>query len=248
MGGSRAGDLVDERSGIDLYVYADVPPPLALRQAIAEALADRREVGNEVFEPGDEWIDRETGMQIDVMYRSPAWIEEQVERVMVRHEASVGYSTAILHNLREAVPLHDPTGWFGQLQATARGPYPEELRRAIIAKNHPILRSAISSYLVQIERAIGRGDAVSVQHRVTALLASYVDILFALNRQTHPGEKRQLAYAARCALRPARMEQDIFAILTLPAMPPSPVLIDRLHRLIDGLDTLLKEEGLIQPE
>lgn len=248
IGGSRAGTHADERSDIDLCVYADTLPPLTLREAIADAFSDRSEVGNEVFESGDEWFDRETGVQIDVIYRSPSWIEGQVARVMVRHEASVGYSTAILHNVREAVILHDPTAWYARLQETGRGPYPEELRRAIIAKNHPILRRTISSYLVQIERAIARNDALSVQHRVTALLASYFDILFALNRTAHPGEKRQLTYAARLPLHPARMEEDIAAVLAIPASPPNPMLGDRLHRLIDGLDALLIEEGSIEPE
>ncbi len=50
----------------------------------------------------------------------------------------------------------------------------------------------MSSYRKQIELAIQRHDLVSRQHRVTALLASFFDVWFALERLPHPGEKRLL--------------------------------------------------------
>jgi len=52
-----------------------------------------------------------------------------------------------------------------------------------------------SCYLRQINAAIVRQDPVSVNHRVAAWLSSYFDILFAMNGQFHPGEKRPLIYA-----------------------------------------------------
>lgn len=57
-----------------------------------------------------------------------------------------------------------------------------ELRgRTIVALNHPVLRDVIPSYYAQIEKAVGRGDLVSVNHRLAALLASYFDTVFAVN-------------------------------------------------------------------
>ena len=55
-----------------------------------------------------------------------------------------------------------------------------------------------------------RGDLVSVNHRVTEFLASYFDILFALNEMTHPGEKRmQRICAAECQILPAYFEENL---------------------------------------
>jgi len=246
LAGSGVTGAADEQSDIDLYVYAGAPLAMADRVAIVTSFATRAEVGNDFWEPGDEWIDAQTGRHGDVMYRTPLWIEEQLERVLVRHEASVGYSTCFWHNVLHSTPLFDRSGWYGDLQATAARPYPEPLQRAIIARNHPILRQTLSSYLGQIERAVRRGDSVSIQHRVTALLASYFDVLFAVNELPHPGEKRLLQFAARhCAKIPADMETQINAVLETAARPATFVVIGQIDALLGSLDALLWNEQLL---
>ena len=52
-----------------------------------------------------------------------------------------------------------------------------------------------ASYYEQIKKALMRNDIVSVNHRITAFLASYFDIIFATNKLLHPGEKRLIKYA-----------------------------------------------------
>jgi predicted nucleotidyltransferase len=247
LAGSGVTEATDEQSDIDLYVYAGAPIAMADRIAIATSFATRVEVGNDFWEPGDEWIDTQTGRHVDVMYRTPDWIEEQLERVLVRHEASLGYSTCFWHNVLHSTPLFDRSGWYHELQTTAARPYPQELRRAIIARNHPILRQTFSSYLAQIERAVRRGDSLSIQHRVTALLASYFDVLFALNELPHPGEKRLLQFATtRCTKTPPDMETQINALLEIAARPATPAVVTHLGALLVGLDELLANEGLVR--
>jgi len=246
LGGSRTGGAADERSDIDLYVYATEEIPVAARAAIA---GDARHpmLDHRFWEPGDTWVDAASGIEVDVMYRSPAWIEDALEHVLVRQEASVGYSTALWDNVLTAIPLHDPDDWFARLKALADRPYPDELRRAIVAMNHPILRDASFSYLHQIELAIARDDAVSVQHRTAALLASYFDILFTINRLPHPGEKRLIQHAlTRCPLLPPEIAQRLDDILGLAPNSPETArrLLSAIHRLLDGLDALLDAEGL----
>ncbi len=188
--GSRVSTFSDDRSDIDLYIYAEHEPAETWRAELAQKYGERASIGNHFWETGDEWVATDTGDILDIMYRSPAWITEQIDRVWQQHQASVGYSTCFVHNVRHSKPLFDRDGWFALLRSKAQLPYPEPLRRAIVAKNHPILRGLLSSYVHQISLALDRKDRVSVNHRITAFLASYFDILFAVNRLPHPGEKR----------------------------------------------------------
>jgi len=169
-------------------------------------------------------------------------------RSLIRYEASIGYSTCFWHNVRASVALFDRDGWYRRMQDWASQPYPEPLRHSIFAKNHPILRRTHASYRHQIALATSRNDLISVQHRVTALLASYFDILFAINRLPHPGEKRLIATATQlCPLLPVQMEHDIRSLLEATTPENWQFLLTRIDALLDHLDVLLREcETLVQ--
>ncbi len=238
LAGSRASELADAESDVDLYVYVTGDIPLDERVRIA-ASSSRAEIGNNTWEPGDEWIDAATGTAVDVMYRHVGWIEGQLDRVLVAHQASAGYSTCLWYNVLHSYALFDRSGWFAELRRMAGQPYPPELRRAIIAKNYPLLRRNQSSYLHQIELAIKRGDPVSVNHRVAALVASYFDVLFALNQLPHPGEKRIVQYAiSSCRRYPPHMEKDVAGLVTSVGQCDSEI-VAKVKVLVDGLDNLL---------
>lgn len=244
LGGSQAGGVVDATSDIDLYVFTRAPIPLEQRWAIVQARgASRADMDLNLWDPGDEWFDAPTGIEVDVMYWEPEWTRAQVERVVLQHQAWVGYTTCHWHTLRHMQPLFDRQGWLADLQTLANQPYPEALRRAIVAKNHAVLRNIIPAYLHQVEKAVRRGDLVSVNHRVAALFASYFDVLFALNRQTHPGEKKLLVLAQQtCPCLPDGMAADVTAVLQAAGTPETGLLA-HLNRLLDRLDALLAQEG-----
>jgi hypothetical protein len=242
MSGSQSSGVADEGSDIDLYVYTQTEIPVGVRAEIAAVGSEQVEVDNRFWEPSDQWIDARTGIYVDVMFRSVQWVEEQLDRVLKRYEASLGYSTCIWHNVLSAEILYDPNGWFQALQRAADRPYPEPLRRAIIAKNYPVLRQNMSSYLVQLEQAVARGDLVSVNHRLAALLASYFDLLFAFNRLPHPGEKRLVTAATgHCARLPKDMSAQVNGLLQAVSRGDQQV-IGHAEQLIDGLDFLLSKE------
>jgi len=122
---------------VDLYVYTAAEIPASERRAIATDFASRIEIDNRYWEPGDEWIERLSGQGVDIMYRSPGWIEAQLARVLVRHAASIGYSTCFWWNVLRSQALYDPERWYAGLQQIARQPYPRELQRA--ARQHFVM-------------------------------------------------------------------------------------------------------------
>ncbi len=213
--GSQSRGEADANSDIDLYVYTHDDIAVTERMAVAVPYAEGAEFDNRYWGTADAWTDLATGVHVEGLFWRVDWIENEIDRVLRRHEASIGYTTALWHSVRNGRILFDRHSWLHLLQADAQQPYPDELRRAIIAKNHPILRRLSSSYLQQIELAAKRGDLVSLNHRSAALLASYFDILFALNGVPHPGEKRLIRYAELlCDQRPPTLRAQVESFLT----------------------------------
>jgi Domain of unknown function (DUF4037) len=248
LGGSRVGPLeTGDDADVDLYVYRRGALSLAERAKVPGAGAHDVEIGNTFWEDGDEWLAPSAPVAVDVMFRDVAWIEDEIARVADRHEARLGYSTCLLYNVRACRVLFDRAGWLAALKARASAPYPDALRDAILAKNHPVLRRARSAYLRQVERAVARDDRFAVQHRVTALLASYFDVLFAANAMAHPGEKRLVELAVEwCPSSPDRLAEDVHALLAALAVPGDEVL-RRAGRLLDALDAWLEGRGQLPP-
>ena len=244
LGGSQAHTAGDPLSDIDLYVYTSAVIPLGAREALmAEMQATRANLNLQFWDLGDEWYDAATGIELDVVYWEPAWVESQLDRVWRQHQASLGYTTCFWYTIRYSQVLFDRRGWLIDLQQQSEQPYPEALRHAVIAKNHAVLRRVIPSYTHQIEKASRRGDVVSLNHRVAALLASYFDAVFALNRVLHPGEKRLIAWTqAHCAHLPVEMADQIEAVLQAACLVDGR-LVQQVNALLDNLDELLRQEG-----
>ena len=74
----------------------------------------------------------------------------------------------------------------------------------------------LPSFDGQIRKAEKRTDLVSVNHRLTEFLASYFDILFALNEMTHPGEKRmQSICSTECEILPEHFDENLDRLFSL---------------------------------
>ena len=89
----------------------------------------------------------------------------------------------------------------------------KKLKKAIIERNMKLMHGVLPSYDKQIIKAYERHDYVSINHRVSAFLESYFDVIFALNEMTHPGEKRLMQICKKeCKILPAKFESNMMSL------------------------------------
>jgi predicted nucleotidyltransferase len=235
LGGSAALQKADALSDYDLYVYSRTPVPLEVREEIVASRASSYQLDNTFWELEDDWTEP-NGAEFNVMYRSCEQAEEEIDKRLRRHVASLGYTTAWCFSISYSQILADPNGWFANLQRQTREPYPNGLVQAIVRKNRPVLGGGMQScYLKQITTSIVRHDPVSLNHRIAAWLASYFDILFAINCRFHPGEKRLLTYAEELPILPELALSDLAQLCAL-AGKLDPGITDHVERMLARLD------------
>lgn len=212
LGGSRAGAHFDEKSDYDVYVYCTGTIGEERRRALLSAYCGVMEIGNHFWEYEDNCTLR-NGVDIDILYRDLDALCEDVAAVAERFEARNGYTTRMWHNLRTCRILYDRDGRLAAAKRRFDVPYPEALRKNILERGMRLLHGSLPAYDGQIGKAIARGDLVSIGHRTAAFMEAYFDVIFALNRMTHPGEKRLVTLCrAQCGLLPGQFEENIRAL------------------------------------
>ena len=209
LGGSRAGNVYDEKSDYDVYVYVTEDIPENKRGEIFARYCSATEIGNHYWETEDNCT-LNNGVDIDIIYRSLDDFAAGISRTVDECEATNSYTTCMWHNLLNSKIIFDRSGRLSELQRRYNVPYPDVLRKNIIERNMKLLSGALPSYDMQIKKAAGRGDTVSINHRTAEFLASYFNIIFAINNLTHPGEKRLVQLCKeRCKILPNNFEENL---------------------------------------
>lgn len=240
LGGSRATGKYDEKSDYDLYLYCDKLPSEKVRAEILRRHCSYIELSNQYWETEDDCT-LTNGVDIDILYRDMRDFENGIANVVERYQAYNGYTTCMWHNLITCEILYDENGALAAMKKRFTVPYPDALRANIIERNRKLLSGYLPSYEGQILKASKRRDLVAVNHRTAAFFESYFDIIFALNRMTHPGEKRMVEIAKREAkLLPADFEENIDALLT-QMYADSDTASENLRRIITALDAILNQ-------
>ncbi|EKV55817.1 DUF4037 domain-containing protein [Brachyspira hampsonii] len=242
LSGSRSSLINDDMSDYDIYVYSkgllNSSEDIELRRKFAEKHASYYEIGNDYFEHGDEMILKDSGICLDFMYRDLSWAEGELEYVWRGCNAKIGYTTAFLYNIKHSNILYDKGGKFKKFQGELNEEYPKKLKNNIIEKNFNVMYGKkIASFYEQLEKAVKRNDIVSINHRITAILSSYFDILFALNEELHVGEKKLLDYVFKlCRKIPNNFDRDIKNILFCNKNDEN--VLERIKILIENIEKI----------
>lgn len=236
LGGSRGSHASDTTSDHDIYTFTTGEVLPQLRRELAMRFDPAPEIANQWWGESDYWTDG--AMSYDLMFWDAGEFESGLRRVIEEHRPSNGYTTAFWFTARHMELLFDRDGYLQRITNLAATPYPDALAQAIIAYNHPLLRGIHTSYAAQIRRAIELDDPVSVNHRVTELLKTAFDTVFAHHRQLHPGEKRQLRVLATLP-GTERLDKAIRALLIAAGDPEYASLMERVSAVCDEVDAVL---------
>ena len=98
------------------------------------------------------------------------------------------------------------------------------------------------AYPKQIKKVLKRKDFVSINHRIAEFLASYFDLLFAINEVTHPGEKRLIQLCKKkCKILPENFEEDLnLLFLYMFSDEKQDSFIEVLDRIVNNIKNIAK--------
>lgn len=245
LAGSCASGRKDNYSDIDINIITEKDIPVIKRESIVKKFSDLMEINNTFWGVSDEFVLRNSSIQIDIAYFNFNWLENGLKNVLEKHNASIGYSTCFWHNVINSLIVFDKNGKFKDLKEKYTIEYPVELKSNIVSKNYSILKKNFSSYYNQIEKAINRNDIVNLNNRIAAFLDSYFDIIFAVNEIPHPGEKRLLSIVnTMCNKLPNNALEDIEKLIKDISKCDN-VILEDINEIVMQLDIILKSENLI---
>lgn len=240
LGGSVGSGLADADSDLDFHVFwAD---PLASPAERTAHLATIADAGSLIVRPGtaswalEDWFAVD-GRLVELIYVAWRDVEADVARAYAEGLSDEEFTTARLHNYAHGHALHDPSGALRAVQERLRHSYPEATRALLLNREPDRLATALK----HLRTAQARRDLLFAQHRRYTLQSIFFNLLFALNRRYHPGEKRLLTHAQSCPLKPAdcAARWEYLALLPVDAMD----VVALGGELVAELCALARQEG-----
>ena len=241
LGGSRAGENYDEKSDYDVYLYVNSPISEEKRKNILQKFCSYMEIGNSFWEYEDNCV-LNNGIEIDILYRDMEDFIKGIEKVVIKCQPSNSYTTCMWHNLVTCKIIYDKNGTLEKYKNKYSINYPKQLKENIIKRQLELIDSSMPAYPKQIKKALKRKDFVSINHRIAEFLASYFDLLFAINEVTHPGEKRLIQLCKKkCKILPENFEEDLnLLFLYMYSDEKQDSFIEVLDRIVNNIKNIAK--------
>lgn len=241
LGGSRATNTHDEKSDYDFYVYLKEPLEEIERRNLLDEFVCYMEYSNKFWELEDDGT-LTNGIDIEFIYRELENMELSMENLLVKGNVGMGYTTCFVDNLLNSKVLFDKNNRLTIMREKYGKLLTNEFYDKIIYNNIPLLMDKMPSLYYQIEKALNRNDIFSINHRSTAFFEMYFDVLYALNRKTHPGEKRLLETASKLEITPKDMKEDITNYFNNLHGDKS-ISIKKLNKIVLDIYNLLRNKG-----
>lgn len=240
IGGSRALKKNDKYSDYDVYVYCKEMIPVEDRKAVLQKYCSRMELGICNREYEDICI-MEDGVELNIIYRNTDAFLAAIAEVVEGHKAQGGYTTCMWHSLLIGRIAYDKGGKLAQAKQKYMVRYPQPLKQNIIGHNMQLIKYGMSTYLTQINIAMNRRDLISINQEVHKFLASYFDVIFAMNEKLHPGDKRLLDICVKeCRILPDHFERNLRELML--NMCKDPTAISFVNTMVLELEKVLGQE------
>ncbi len=239
LGGSRAGEVFDEKSDYDVYLYCTGEISPEEKMPILKKYCSYIEASNHFWELEDNCT-LNNGIDIDILYRNIDDFGNDVASVVEDFQAHNGYTTCMWHNLLNCKIIYDENKRLEKLKERFAVPYSKQLKENIITNNMKLLYDYMPAYYFQIKKAIERADKVSINHRTSAFLESYFDVIYAVNELTHPGEKRLVSLSKKnCKILPNKFEENIDTLFD-NLFSDGDVVMDTLKDMIEEIKKVIQ--------
>ena len=147
-------------------------------------------------------------------YRDLQQFTKNIADVVENGNGYNGFTTCLWYNILTSKIIYDKNNILSKTKERFSIPYPSKLKESIIKRNMTLLSGSLVSYDKQIIKNIKRNDMVNLNNRISAFLASYFDIIFAINELPNPGEKRLVEICIKeCRILPNGFEKNINSLL-----------------------------------
>lgn len=223
VGGSYAKGSDDALSDLDLYLFAyEVLPGAHRSRLITEALGGGLKVTS--WGQDDPFVEGGTdfsygGQRVECWLRNSAQVESAIaacKRGEIRREYSIWavmgfFNYVVLSDVRTMRIVEDPHGLLARWKAEV-SIFPEALRHAVLRRF--MCEAAFWPENPHYQSAITRADIIYTSAIVQQVVQALVQVIFALNREYFPGEKKLSESMGKLSVRPTAFTARLEALLS----------------------------------